>query len=288
MYTRRQKVNYLTKQFNLDGLGLEIGPHVDPMFRRSEGINVRYLETRDGDTLRALVIEQGRDPSIVEDIDYVLQRGKTLAQHAPGETFDWVTSSHVVEHIPDFLGHLKEVEEVLSPNGVYGLIVPDMNYCFDCLKSKTLLGQVIEAHISQARPGAIAHMVNEWRYGARPRGIKVGGWTESEANGDLVRKTVDWKKQIARVLRHDGKEVENWFGHQWFFDLRNYGEIICDLMELELLNLQLEAIVPTYNMDFMVVLRKSDILDVDKAKAVVLQAAAEYREPNYKRKIHDA
>ena len=36
-----------------------------------------------------------------------------------------------------------------------------MNYCFDCLKSPTLLGQVIEAHINQARPGAIAHMVNE-------------------------------------------------------------------------------------------------------------------------------
>ena len=97
------------------------------MFRRSQGINVRYVETRDGDTLRALVKEQGGDPSIVEDIDYVLERGKTLAEHAPGETFDWVTSSHVIEHIPDFLGHLKEVEEVLTPSGVYGLIVPDMN-----------------------------------------------------------------------------------------------------------------------------------------------------------------
>ena len=106
MYTRRQKVKYLTSQFNLDGKGLEIGPHVDPMFRRSQGINVRYVETRDGDTLRAFVKEQGGDPSIVEDIDYVLERGKTLAEHAPGETFDWVTSSHVIEHIPDFLGHL--------------------------------------------------------------------------------------------------------------------------------------------------------------------------------------
>ena len=126
------------------------------------------------------------------------------------------------------------------------------------------------------------------RYGARPRGIKVGGWTEAEANGDLVRKTANWKQQVARVLRHDGKEVEKWFGHQWFFDLRNYGEILCDLMELNLLNFQLEALIPTYNMDFMVVLRKSGNLDVDKARAIVAQAAAEYRVPNYKRKLYDA
>ena len=288
MHTRRQKVQYLTGQFNLDGKGLEIGPHVDPMFRKSEGINVRYLETRDSDTLRALVVKQGRDPSIVEDIDYVLQRGKTLAQHAPGESFDWVSSSHVIEHIPDFLGHLKEVEEVLTENGVYGLIVPDMNYCFDCLKSPTLLGQVIEAHIRQSRPGAVAHMINEWRYGVRPRGVKVGGWTEAEAKGDLVRKTPLWKQQIMRSLQNDGKDVDNWFGHQWFFDLRNYGEIICDFMDLGLLNLQLEALTPTYNMDFIVTLRKTSRLDVAKSKAVVEKAAAEYRAPNYKRDIFDA
>ena len=122
----------------------------------------------------------GRDPSIVEEIDYILERGKRIAEHAPGQRFDWVTSSHVVEHIPDHLGHLHEGggwPRFWSRTGGYGLVVPDRNYCFDCLKAPSLLGHVIEAHLTATRPGALAHMVNEWRYGARPRGVTVGGWT---------------------------------------------------------------------------------------------------------------
>ncbi|MBF9059289.1 methyltransferase domain-containing protein [Rhodobacterales bacterium HKCCSP123] len=284
---RRGKIAALASHFRLDGPGLELGPHVAPMFRRSEGINVRYLETRSADELRALMRQEGRDPSLVEEIDYILERGRTLAQHVGEARFDWVTSSHVVEHIPDFLGHLVEVAEVLTDEGVYGLVVPDRNYCFDCLKAPTLLGHVIEAHLTQTRPGAVAHMINEWRYGARPQGVKVGGWTEAQGKAPLVRKMADWQKHVSRVLRTGGQEVETWFGHQWFFDPRNFGEIICDLIELKAIPFQLTALVPTYQMDFIAVLRKTDSPDLAASRALVERVSSDYRVPVYSRKILD-
>jgi len=286
--TRKDKIAVLASHFRMDGLGLEIGPHVAPMFRRSEGLHVRYIETRSGDELRALMQSQGRDPTTVEDIDFILDRDKTLAQHAPESRFDWVTSSHVIEHIPDFLGHLLEVGEVLAADGVYGLIVPDRNYCFDCLKSPTLLGQVIEAHLTTSRHGALAHMVNEWRYGARPRGVTVGGWSAREAQAPLVHKVPDWKKHVTRVLRDGGAEVDRWVGHQGVFDPINFGEIIGDLIGLGAIPFEVKALVPTYNMDFIVILQKSTSPDPVSSRAVVDQTAARYRAPVYSRKIHEA
>jgi SAM-dependent methyltransferase len=288
MYTRRQKIDFLSAAIDLDGAGLEIGPHTSPMFRRSQGVNVRYLETRSAEELRALVRQNGGDPSVVEEIDYILERGKTLLQHSDGTQFDWVTSSHVIEHIPDFLGHMAEVAEVLKPGGTYALIVPDRNYCFDCLKAPTLLGHVIEAHLTAHRPGAVAYMINEWRYGARPEGVRVGGWTKEQAGKPLVRKMADWQKHVRRVVRTGGEEVDRWFGHQWFFDPPGFAEILCDLIELEMFGFDLETIEPTYNMDFMVVLRKSENPDLDRARSVLADLRGRYEAPEYDRVIQDA
>jgi hypothetical protein len=288
LHARRDKIALISGYFRMDGTGLELGPHVAPMFRRSEGIDVRYLDVRSGDRLRAMMQEAGRDPDIVEEIDYVLERGKTIAEHAPGQRFDWVTSAHVVEHIPDVLGHLHEVAEVLVEDGVYGLIVPDRNYCLDCLKAPTLLGQVIEAHMSKGRPGALGHMIDHWRYNARPRGIQVGGWAEDRAHHPLVAKFPNWKTRVKRLIDSGGAEVENWFGHQWFFDPRNFGEIVCDLIDLELIPYDLVALVPTYKMDFIAILRKTAAPDLAASRAVADEAAAAYRAPTYSRTLHEA
>lgn len=46
----------------------------------------------------------------------------------PGNSFDFVTMKHTLEHLRDPLGALKEIHRVLRPNGVAFLIVPDAAY----------------------------------------------------------------------------------------------------------------------------------------------------------------
>ena len=49
---RKAKLKFMRQRVDLNGIGLELGPHVDPMFRKSKGDAVKYLETRSTEQLR--------------------------------------------------------------------------------------------------------------------------------------------------------------------------------------------------------------------------------------------
>lgn len=277
---RRQKIKIMQSYFDSTASsGLELGPHVNPMFRKSEGFSVQYLEVRGSDELRAAMVSDGRDPKIVEDIDFVLQRGFSLAENVGGKLFDWVVSSHVVEHIPNFALHLNEVSSVLREGGVYALLVPDRNYCFDVGKPPTSLGDVIEAFIGNRSSGTISHFVDELRYAARPEGVTVGGWKEADSAKPLVPKHPDWLKLTKKLIKSKGVDAEDWFGHQWFFDPVNFSSIVVDLIDLKLIELELVHVQPTYNMDFIAVLRKAANPRAARGREISLRLRKNYRRP---------
>ena len=278
---REQKIEIIRSFLNMSGMGLELGPHVNPMFRKSKGDPVRYLESRTTDELRALMVSQNRDPSIVEDIDYILQRGTALREMVNSTKFDWVVSSHVIEHIPDFVSHLNEVASVLRGGGVYALLVPDRNYCFDCLKPATTLGAVIEAHLMKRQCGSVASMVDEWRYAVRPEGVTVGGWGSEATGRRLVQKYSNWLAQVRRAIKNGGSEATNWFGHQWHFDPVNFSDIVADLIDLDLIQMEIIFLKPTYHMDFIALFRKTGNPNAENVRVVGGAVKSAYRKPNY-------
>lgn len=116
---------------------LEIGPFCDPLKR---GPNVEYLDVLDAARLRARALRTGRDPSrCPERIHYV----GGLEQ--VGRRFDAVLSSHAIEHQPDLLGHLNQVERILAPGGAFFLIIPDKRYCFDHFIAESTIAGVLQA-----------------------------------------------------------------------------------------------------------------------------------------------
>ena len=277
---RLQKIKILKSFFNPDtDLGLELGPHVNPMFRKSEGYRVQYLELRGSDELRALMQSQGRDPNLVEDIDFILQRDRPLPEIVGGKRFAWVVSSHVIEHIPNFAGHLLDISAILQTGGVYALLVPDRNYCFDVLKPPTSLGAVIEAFLNSRTSSPIARLVDEFRYGAFPEGVEKGGWSEADSGKSLVSKYPDWLKRVRRVIDSKGADAGKWFGHQWCFDPVNFASIVADLIDLKLIDLELVHVRPTYHMDFIVVLRKTASARSASAREISRRMQKIYRRP---------
>jgi len=52
------------------------------------------------------------------------------AYHLPDEKYDYIFSSHTLEHLPDYVGALRYWKEHLKPNGVLFLYLPhpDMEY----------------------------------------------------------------------------------------------------------------------------------------------------------------
>jgi SAM-dependent methyltransferase len=75
---------------------------------------------------------------------------------------DYVVASHVIEHVPDFVGWLDEVHATLRPasrdgsgSGVLRLAVPDKRYCFDRLRSTSVFCDLVEAYaLRRRRPSA--------------------------------------------------------------------------------------------------------------------------------------
>jgi SAM-dependent methyltransferase len=130
---------------------LEIGPLFRPFFLKSEA-DVIYVDHADTEALRAKYKDDPKfDKSSIVDIDAVWG-AKTLAECVGiDRKFDCVIASHVIEHVPDLLAWLKEIESVLAADGEIRLVVPDKRFTFDYTRRLTELPEVLDAYLRQTR-----------------------------------------------------------------------------------------------------------------------------------------
>ena len=129
--------------------GLELGPLAKPVVRRDMG-DVRYLDHVDTDALRArYATHDGFDVDAIVPIDYVSINGSIHDAVSPDIPFDYVIASHVIEHVPDLIGWLRDIRGVLRDDGVLSLAIPDHRRCFDALRSPTVTADVIDAHLTK-------------------------------------------------------------------------------------------------------------------------------------------
>lgn len=147
---RHQFMKYLPAKSK----ALEIGPGADPVFR---GATVSYFDVHTTEGMRTWARGVGKDPDRIPDVTYTSPNGDLSV--IP-DTFDFVFSSHCVEHQPDLIGHLNAVKELLNTGGIYAFIVPDGRFCFDALRPATSVGAVIEAHIEGHRRHTLANRID--------------------------------------------------------------------------------------------------------------------------------
>jgi SAM-dependent methyltransferase len=136
--------------------GLEIGPLCNPIVSKAESAGrIKYVDYATAETLR----ERFRDdPNVrlseIVETDYVWGK-RSMLELAGEKRFDYAIGSHVIEHVPDMLGWLKEIGAVLKDRGVLSLAIPDKRYTFDYLRQPSTPGPMIEAYLShRRRPGA--------------------------------------------------------------------------------------------------------------------------------------
>lgn len=147
---QRQQVFWSLFDFN-DGRGLEVGPLNRPIVERDQA-SVMYLDVMDRE---GLVKHYDDHPDVdvdeIPEVDFALIRDgltRTLAEATrPGAPFDWVVASHVIEHVPDVIGWLTDLAEVVADGGALVLAVPDKRFCFDALRPETTVGEMLAAHL---------------------------------------------------------------------------------------------------------------------------------------------
>jgi hypothetical protein len=139
--------------------GLEIGPLHTPIVRRSDG-RVIYV---DHATTEDLKLKNTANPQVdisqIVDVDAVWGE-QTLSECLQGRKVDYVVASHVIEHVPDLITWLHEIEEALTEGGQLRLLVPDKRYTFDVFRRPTSLADLLVAYLTRARRPSLQQVID--------------------------------------------------------------------------------------------------------------------------------
>ncbi|MBN8746183.1 MAG: methyltransferase domain-containing protein [Variovorax sp.] len=154
---------YFLKFIAKDLLGIEVGPWYSPVAPKAAGYRCLTLDVFDADTLRQLVLENEHIPdAVARNVEEVDLHGATGSLKALVEAkgmlgqFDYVISSHNIEHLPDPLLFLQNCGAVLKEGGVVSLAVPDRRTCYDYFRPLTMIGDWIAARYEgRIRPSAV-------------------------------------------------------------------------------------------------------------------------------------
>lgn len=130
----------------LSGRGLEIGPLHRPMVKHA-GMQVEYIDRCTVAELREHYPELNELPLVEPDI---IGDAENLAPIAD-QSYDFLISAHVIEHMKNPLGSLEQWCRVVKPGGKIYLIVPDKRAIFDKHRVRTTLGHII---LDYRRPSA--------------------------------------------------------------------------------------------------------------------------------------
>lgn len=235
---------------------LEIGPSYNPIVPKRGGWNAVTLDHAD----RAALVEKytghaGVDVTRIEDVD-VIWRGESLdalfpvAQHG---TFDACVASHVIEHIPDFLGFLVAVAKLLKSGGVLSLAVPDKRFCFDYFRPHSTTGQVLEVHRFGGRHHRPAAHFDHVAYACRSDGAIAWGQAPV-GNISMITSNIDaaWKLFSSQPSEH---YVDC---HGWQFTPASFELIIIELRVLGLIDFEILRSFPSEGCEFIIQLQKVD------------------------------
>jgi hypothetical protein len=153
---------------------MEVAPYFNPAVLKSE-MDVFYVDYLSTEQLREKAADNpvGRITEVPE-IDFVWVPGKKLAECIPeGMKFDYVIASHVLEHVPNPIGWIEQIIDVMPVGGVLTLALPDSNYTMDYFRKRTTLGDLIGVYIEDRHlptAGQVMDFLSDSFYDSRLEG----------------------------------------------------------------------------------------------------------------------
>jgi SAM-dependent methyltransferase len=146
---KKSRSEKLLDGLNTDGVGLEVSPLFRPIAVKSK-YNVYYTDYCSAEESREKHANYDHDP--IMDIDFIWKPGERLFDCVPnGMMFDWAISSHVMEHVPDPIGWMTEIFQVLKPGAIFSVTLPDKNYCFDKFRRNTDVADLIDLWVRKQK-----------------------------------------------------------------------------------------------------------------------------------------
>jgi SAM-dependent methyltransferase len=236
--------------------GIEIGPLCRPIVEKKDG-NIFYVDYADKAFLQKRY-QHDPDVNIFEIVDTDGIWGANSLADAIREfsPVDYVIASHVIEHVPDVISWLQELDQVLMPGGRVSLVIPDKRYTFDFARSLTSIADLLGAYFGRYRipmPREVIdhvlshqhlHVVDAWNGAYPPKRIH----------------TIDDLNGVAQLANDILKNNSYHDVHCWVFTPLSFCKLMLEFSRLELCNFLCRNFFNTQRneLEFFVQLQKSD------------------------------
>ncbi len=235
---RQDFINLIPKQEDI----LEIGPFFSPAFNPQEA-KVYYLDCISTTEMiqRAKNID-GASIEKIPNIDYLWsgQKYTDLVRRK----FSIIYSSHNLEHQPDLVAHLKNLESILTENGAVFLIIPDKRYCFDHYFPETSFNDVADAWKTNLGRHRLKDILDHQFFATHNDPVRH--WRGDHG----INKTTRHLEE--RLQSQYFQEIEKYCSnsdkvdvHAWKFTPENFRVIFEDLYRLKIINLRILRVYPT-------------------------------------------
>lgn len=228
-------------------VGAEVGPLDRPLVPKERG-EVYYVDYSDTATLKARWAVE-RDINVDALHVDAVWGNRTLREALAdagafgraAEGIDYVIASHVIEHVPDLVSWLREVNRVLSASGSLRLAVPDRRYTFDYLRRTSTLADVIDAYVRKRRTPSGSRVLD---FALNMVHVDCGkAWRGELVETDLVR---GYSDESALGLAEAAESTGAYHDvHCWVFTPHSFATLMGQLARCKLLEFSCEWLVPT-------------------------------------------
>jgi SAM-dependent methyltransferase len=252
---RRKKRLFNGITLRKDFTALEIGPLDRPLLTKDD-CRITYVDHMSSNDLKD---KYRQDPSVncdeIVPIDFVWQ-GTLRPLIDTHNGLDLIIACHVIEHVPDFVTFLRELEELLAPDGYIFLVVPDKEYTFDFLRNLTTVDQILSSFITKQKRPTLNQILDDIIHSS-DHSIERGWGGGSEGKQPALTRTLLEGYSIGK----DIFERDEYFDcHCWVFTPLNFFSIMQKLCALELLKIGYQDHTATQlgEFEFTVTLKKYD------------------------------
>jgi hypothetical protein len=218
---------------------LEIAPFHRPVLTKKR-FTVDYTDYATTEELRQKApVHEGISQDMVCAVDYIWTPGRPLRDCIPGNvSYDFALASHVMEHVPNVLGWVQEILDVLQTGASLQLALPDYRGCFDVFRRPTTFAEMLQCWTIEASTPTVGQIYDFLCNNVEiPSGPEVFPFGESPSFNDFKRHyTDDSAFQFAMTNFNEGTYMDI---HCSVFSPESMVEAFSTAAHLGLLNVEI-------------------------------------------------
>lgn len=240
-----------------DQLGLEIGPSHRPIAPKKEGYQVEILDYLTKEELIEKYKSHHVNINAIEEVDYVWKGGSYSQLTGKKEYYDYILSSHSIEHSTNFIEFLRDCSSMVKNNGVISLAIPDKRQCFDHFRQVTTIGMVMDDYF-QGKEYHSPGVVGEYLLNSVKRNKNLS-WDKKrfQKNWSASFEFIHSYSYVSECIK-DVLDKETYMDiHHYVFTDASFCLLILDLGVLGFIDLVVERCFKTVGNEFIVTLKKT-------------------------------